>query len=332
VIVPSLPIRLERALLLQGRDRIFPALLKEVRMFPNDSQNDSDNSPRAHTGVLWVLIPGLALALAGNIYQFSRSAHLASDMAANERNTQLEIRKLADSTGAVQKLDQQRFDELKDQLNTSAAATLRQARSEVKRSSSQLTQSLSQAHRDVIDQLTGLKQDTSAKLDDASSKLDDTGAKLNDTTAKLNDTSAKLSQVAGDLDKTGSDVKQVAGDLGVVSGRVATNAKELAALRELGERNYFEFDLRKANEPQKVGDIQLVLKRSDPKRNRYTLQVLADDKTVERRDKTINEPVQLYVSGSHQPYEIVVNEVKKNEVVGYLVTPKAQLSSMHLSQ
>jgi hypothetical protein len=294
-------------------------------MFLNDSENNSDNSPRAHHGVLWVVVPGLALALAGNIYQFSQNAHLAGDIAANERNNQFELRKLADSTGAALKLDQQRFDELKDQLNTSAAATLRQARSEVRRSNSQLTQSLSQGQHDVIDQLSGLREQTGARFDD-------TSATLNDTTAKLNDTSAKLSQVAGDLDKTGSDVKQVTGDLGVVSGRVATNAKELAALRELGERNYFEFDLGKADVPQKVGDIRLVLKKSDPKHNRYTLELLADDKIVERRDKTINEPVQLYVSGSRQPYEIVVNEIKKNEVVGYLATPKAQLSSVHFTR
>ena len=170
------------------------------------SANDSDKSPRSYTAVLWVLFLGLALALAGNIYQFSRSARLSSDMAANERSTQLEIRKLADSAGAALQLDQQRFDQLKDELSTSAAATLRQARSEVKRSSSQLTQSLSQAHQDVVDQLSDLKQETSAKLDDTSSKL--------------NDTSAKLNQVSGDLDKTGSDVRQVTGDLGVVSGQV----------------------------------------------------------------------------------------------------------------
>jgi BMFP domain-containing protein YqiC len=274
------------------------------------SANDSDKSQRSHTTVLWVLFIGLALALAGNIYQFSKSARLSKDMAANERTTQLEIRKLADTAGAALQLDQQRFDELKDQLSTSAAATLRQARSDVKRSSSQLAQSLSQAHQDVVSQLSDLKQETAAKIDDTSSKL--------------NDTSAKLNEVSGDLDKTGSDVRQVVGDLGVVSGRVATNAKELATLRELGERNFFEFDLSKPNQPQKVGDIRLVLKKSDPKHNRYTLQVLADDKTVEKRDKTINEPVQLYVSGNQQPYEIVVNEVKKNEVVGYLATPKVK--------
>ena len=281
------------------------------------SANDSGNSPRSHSAALWVLFIGMVLALAGNVYQFTRSAHLSSDMAANERSTQLEIRKLADSAGEALQLDQQRFDQLKDQLNTSAAATLRQARSEVRRTSSQLTESLSNAHQDVISQLSDLKQETSAKLNDTSEKL-------NDASAKLNDTSDKLNQVSGDLDKTGSDVRHVVGDLGVVSGQVATNAKELAALRELGERNYFEFDLSKVNEPQKVGDIRLVLRKSDPKHNRYTLQVLADDKTVEKRDKTINEPVQLYVSGGHQPYEIVVNQVKKNEVVGYLSTPKVK--------
>jgi len=282
------------------------------------STNDSGNSPRSHGAVLWVLFIGMALALAGNVYQFTRSAHLSSDMAANERSTRLEIRKLADSADAVLQLDQQRFDQFKDQLNTSAATTLRQARSEVRRSSSQLAQSLSNAHQDVISQLSDLKQETGAKLNDTSTKL-------NDTSAKLNDTSDKLNRVAGDLDQTGSDVRRVVGDLGVVSGQVATNAKELAALRELGERNYFEFDLSKPNQAQKVGDIRLVLRKSDPKHNRYTLQVLADDKTVEKRDKTINEPVQLYVSGSHQPYEIVVNQVKKHEVVGYLSTPKVKV-------
>ena len=64
------------------------------------------------------------------------------------------------------------------------------------------------------------------------------------------------------------------------------------------------------------------LKNADAKRSRYTLEVLADDKRVEKKDRTINEPVQIYVSGNRQPYEIVVNQVKKDAVVGYLSTPK----------
>src|SRR5258708_38436864 len=103
------------------------------------------------------------------------------------------------------------------------------------------------------------------------------------------------------------------GDMGVMSGLIATNAKDLGALRELGERNYIEFDLTKRENTKKVGDVTLILKKADPKRNRYTVELLADDKRLEKRDKTLNEAVQIYVSGNRQPYEIVVNEVKKDQ-------------------
>ena len=111
----------------------------------------------------------------------------------------------------------------------------------------------------------------------------------------------------------------------VMSGLIATNGKELAALRELGERNYYEFKLVKSA-AAKVGDLRLKLKKADVKRNRYTLEVVADDKLVEKRDKTVNEPVQLYRTGARIPYEIVINEVKKNEVAGYLATPKVSMA------
>jgi len=124
------------------------------------------------------------------------------------------------------------------------------------------------------------------------------------------------------LEKTTSDLKRAMGDMGVMSGLIATNGKDLQALRELGERNYTEFDLTKNMRDRKIGNVTISLKQSDPKRNRYSLQIIADDQRVDKKDKTINEPVQLYVGGGHQPYEIVVNQVKKDEVVGYLATPK----------
>ena len=114
--------------------------------------------------------------------------------------------------------------------------------------------------------------------------------------------------------------------MGVMSGLIATNGKDLVALRELGERNYFEFDIHKKQADQRIGNVTLRLKAADPKRNRFTLEVLADDKRVEKKDRTINEPVQVYVGGSRQPYEIVVNQVKKDDVIGYLSTPKMTLA------
>jgi len=107
---------------------------------------------------------------------------------------------------------------------------------------------------------------------------------------------------------------------------IATNGKDLEALRALGERNYIEFNLNKRQADQKVGNVTLRLKSADPKRNRYTVEILADDQRVEKRDKTINEPVQFYSSNNRQPYEIVVNQLKKDQIVGYLATPKVTVA------
>jgi hypothetical protein len=142
----------------------------------------------------------------------------------------------------------------------------------------------------------------------------------------VNGVKADVTTTQQNLEKTAADLKRATGDMGVMSGLIATNGKELEALRALGERNYLEFDLRKGQTEKKLGNVTVVMKKSDPKHNRYTVELVADDKRVEKRDKTTNEPVQFYVSNSRQPYEIVVNQVKKDEITGYLSTPKVTLA------
>ncbi len=125
-----------------------------------------------------------------------------------------------------------------------------------------------------------------------------------------------------DLDATKSKLERTIGDLGVQSGLVARNRDELEELKRRGERNIFEFDLRKSNKLQRVGPIQVGLRKVDTKRFRYTLDVFADDKHIEKKDKTVNEPVQFYIRGARTPYEIVVFEVSKDRATGYLATPQ----------
>jgi hypothetical protein len=107
---------------------------------------------------------------------------------------------------------------------------------------------------------------------------------------------------------------------------VATNGKEIDELRRRGERTIVEFHLDKKNKKdfQKVGDISLLMKNTDPKKNKFTLDVKADDKLTEKRDRNINEPLQFYVGKSL--YELVVNSVGKDTISGYLSTPKYQAS------
>src|SRR6202000_1090183 len=123
-----------------------------------------------------------------------------------------------------------------------------------------------------------------------------------------------LTATQQNLEKTANERKRVTGDMGVMSGLIATNGKELDALRQLGERNYMEFDLKKGQTEKKFGNVTVAMKKSDPKHNVYTVKVPANDKRIEKRDKTTNEPVQFYISSSRQPYEIVVNKVAKDEI------------------
>ena len=135
-----------------------------------------------------------------------------------------------------------------------------------------------------------------------------------------------------DLQQTVSELKRVRGDLGVQSDYIATNAKELQALRSLGERNYFDFHIERTGKPQRVGEISIVLKKTDPKHNKYTLDVLAGDTKSEKADKTVNEPIQFYVTKARskglRAVEIVVNEVRKDYIVGYLSTARELVARM----
>jgi len=110
--------------------------------------------------------------------------------------------------------------------------------------------------------------------------------------------------------------------MGVMSGLIATNHDELMELKRRGERNYYEFTLQKGKQAQNVGTIKLTLKKVDQKRSKYTLNVDADDKVIEKKDKNLDEPVQFYSGKTPALYEIVVNNISKNTVAGYLSTPK----------
>ncbi len=142
-------------------------------------------------------------------------------------------------------------------------------------------------------------------------KTDLTGAKTDIATTKT------------DLEATKAKLEKAIGDLGVQSGLIATSREELELLKHRGDRNYFEFTLKK-NQRQPVGTISLQLKKTDPKRSKFTLNVMADDKTIEKKDRTANEPLQFYTTpgGARQLYELVVFSVSKDTVTGYLSTPK----------
>jgi peptidoglycan hydrolase CwlO-like protein len=175
-----------------------------------------------------------------------------------------------------------------------------------------LAQNIRESQKESDEKLTAqigqAKQEADAKIGQVSTDL--TGAKGDITATKQ------------DLEATKAKLTSTVGDLGVQSGLIARNQEELDQLKRQGERNIFELHLTRSKTPTHVGPIQITLTKTDPKKFKYTLMVVADDKTIEKKDKTADEPVQFYIHGVPRPYEIVVFDVTKDKVNGYLSTPK----------
>jgi len=152
---------------------------------------------------------------------------------------------------------------------------------------------------------------------------------------------AKIGNVSGDVKKVDAKVDATAKDLAdsrrdlsdaktLLSAQIARNGSELADLRKKGERDYFEFDLakpKKSTDMTRVGDIQLQLRKTDPKKSKYDMLIQVDDSKLEKKDRTANEPVQFLVGRDKLRYEVVVNYVDKDRIRGYLSTPKDKVLS-----
>jgi hypothetical protein len=130
----------------------------------------------------------------------------------------------------------------------------------------------------------------------------------------------KVGKVSTDLDKTVNDLNMTRSELGTL---IARNHDEIDVLRRQGERDYTEFTITGKNQPQKVGNITVVLKGVNEKHNRSNIVYTVEDKSYEAKNANINSPLFFYLSGSHQPEELVINKVGKNTISGYLSVPKA---------
>ena len=149
---------------------------------------------------------------------------------------------------------------------------------------------------------------------------------ITDVSTEVKQVRTEVANTQNQLERTVADLKRTTGDMGVLSGLIATNSKEVEALKQLGDRNYTEFTLYKGKDPVKLADISIVLKKADSKANRYTLELQVDERKIEKKDRSANEPLQFYVGGDRQPHELVVNQVGKDSVAGYLATPKPPAS------
>ncbi len=263
--------------------------------------------------------------LAGNIYLFTQIQDLKKESGRTRDEIQSEIDKVVESTSAVSASSRKHAEQLRAELDAARRQATDVANSAAQRAKQEAISSSTESAK----KLEAEQQQMATKL---SSDIGDVKQQASTANTKIDSVSTEVGSVKGDvantkteLEKTVAELKSVRGDLSGTNSLVATNGKELQALRRLGERNYTEFKLIKTKEPQRVGDIALLLKKTDPKKNKFTIEVKADDKSTEKKDKNVNEPVQFYVAKAAQPYEIVINNVGKDQISGYLSTPKDRI-------
>ncbi len=258
-----------------------------------------EGTPRTHSGALMAMIAvAMLLGLGAVVWSYALSTRLAGQQQAMTDAAAQNARLSAALQDTNARLNVA-TDELKTslgltqkQLDTrSAALQVREVRGE------RTTARLATAQQETAGQVAAVQTDVGGVKTDVAK-----------TQADLADTNTQLTSMKGDLNGH--------------STLIARNGEELEILKHRGDRNYYAFTLVKGQKKE-VGTVSLELKKADSKRSRYTLAVYSDDKAYEKKDKSLNEPLQFYSGKDPMLFEIVVNNVSaRNTVTGYLSTPK----------
>jgi hypothetical protein len=264
--------------------------------------NPEPEETKTPTWLSGVAIAALVIALGGLGWSLGLQNHLTDAeqklAAANQQNAVLSqkiedtnerMKAQGEALGQSVGLTQKQLEDKSDELVAQQAATARLAR-----------------------QQSATEQQVGAVQSDVSTVKTDVGGVKTD-----------VASTQADLAATKTQLTRVMGDAGVMSGLIATNHDELEELKHKGDRNYYEFTLQKGAPAQNVGTVKLALKKVDAKRSKFTLGVSSDDRNIDKKDKTLDEPIQFYSGKSPALFEIVVNNVAKNQVTGYLSTPKS---------
>ena len=251
----------------------------------------------------------LAALVVGEIYTIHKINSMRDSLEAQQTQTSKQLRaefqnQLTSRLSAIENANAQQMDALQNELDA-AAQRVGATGGELKHARAMVTQ-LQNEQRKQTEQL---QEELAQKADQQQ-----VGALNQDVSAQRTD----LDNTKTALDSVRSDLGMARSEMGTL---IARNHGDIEQLRKLGERDYFEFTLNRKS-PAHVAGVGLTLTKTNVKRHRFNLNLMADDVEVEKKDRTINEPIFFYVSGSKRPYELVVNEVKSNVVKGYLSTPK----------
>src|SRR6266576_245704 len=262
---------------------------------------ESPGTPRWITILLVLMMAGIAvLGIAG----YSAQTKISQDLSEQQKQNKILTAQLDQANTRIADLKS------KMEITTQRIGLTQSELAQAKSRAESIRKEQQTSDEKLTEQLGQVQKESEEKIGAVATEVG--GAKKDIETTK------------NDLEATKGKLDRSLGDMNVMSGLIARNRDDLEDLKRRGDRNYYEFTLQKSKTPHRVGPVQVSLNKTDPKKAKYTVTVIADDKTIEKKDKTSGEPVQFYVKGSSRmaPYEIVVFDVGKNQITGYLATPK----------
>lgn len=291
----------------------------------NGTKNPEQNSGAAK----WIVTGAFTAMLVAGGLLVHRVSQLEATLDEQRTNSEQQLEEMKTANASSASAMQQTVQELNQQLaenNKTTTASAQRAAAIAQKNAEKLVAELKRQQEESTQQISTEIGQVKTATEEQTQKVTGLESSVGEVKESVGNVQQQVATTKTTLDQTIADLHSVRGDLGIQSGLIATNSKELTALKELGDRTYYEFTINK-KAPVKVANMVLELKKADTKRNKYNVNIVADDKRVEKKDKTINEPVQLYVGGARQPYEIVVNQVKKDTIVGYVAVPKVLRAS-----
>jgi predicted nucleic acid-binding Zn-ribbon protein len=257
--------------------------------------------------------------------------YLFYDASQQKKATQTELAKMADQIQNLETSHKQGEASLTSEITT-LKTDLAGAQQAVGTTKAELTktamriQAEGQKTKAELSKALDTKADASKVEEQVQLAKSEAENKIGQVSTEVGGVKTQVGAVKADLESTRRDLegtqRQLLDVRDSLSAAVAKNSTELSQLRLKGERDYFEFTLPKKNEPTKVEDIRLVLTKTDAKKGKFNLKILVDDSTLEKKDRSINEPIQFLVGQHRVRYEVVINWVQKNKAGGYLSIPK----------
>ena len=257
----------------------------------------------------------LLCLLAGNFYLYSRVNRAEVDAHTLKQTLEENLARVENKSTFHLNNAQREIEDLRESLEHARSEASKKAKSEARRQSDRLGKNFAAQQRTA-------KEAVMSEMRTLGDKMVETAGKVEGIEGELGGVKDELAGAVERLESADQVLKDTKAHIRSIGDWVAGNASEIDKLREKGNRQFVRFQLSRSEEMRRVGDVRMRLRKTDPKRNKYTMEILVDDKKMVKKGQYANEPVEFYVADCAEPYQLVMTAVKKDHVMGFLSRPK----------